>query len=279
MCKSGIYQIILKTDGRSYIGSAINIESRWKDHQYFAKTDPTRQVITRALAKHGIDKFEWKILEHCDTEILLKREQHWLDVVRPFVDENNGFNVRKIANSNFGITRSLESRRKQSEKMKGVPKTDEHKKNMSKSWHQNRTPEYYEMLSARIKGDKNPATRPEVREKISKSMTGKTWKHDTARIQKHVKQRKGKKYSEEAKKNMKLAQQRNKTRSKEAKEKFYLAQRRLYEISKPDGSIFCMYSRELKQFCIENSLTYSCLITTAKTNKTYKGGWRATLLA
>lgn len=278
MCKSGIYQITLKKDGRSYIGSAINIETRWRDHQYYAKTDPDRQVITRALAKHGIDNFEWKILEHCDAKILLEREQHWLNIVRPFVDEHNGFNVRKIADSNFGITRSVESRRKQSEKMKGVPKTEEHRKNISKSWHQNRTPEYYAMLSSNVKGDKNPATRPEVREKISKAMTGKMWKHDLSRVQKHIEQRKGKKYSEEAKKNMKLAQQRNKTRSEEAKEKFYLAQRKLYEISRPDGSTFQLYSRELKQFCIENSLTYACLITTAKTNKTYKGGWKATLL-
>lgn len=278
MYKTGIYQIVLKDDGRSYIGSAMNIEKRWKAHRDKSKPGPDRQVISRAIAKYGIENFEWKILEECSVENLIDREQFWLDQIRPFVDEGNGFNVRKIAKSNLGIKRTVESRQKQSKTMQGKPKTESHKKNMSKNWHKSRNDEYYKKLSERVSGDKNPAKRPEVRQKISKAMTGKTWKDDIERVNKHIQQRKGKKRSKTARANMKAAQQKNKTRSDKAKENFYLAQRVLYEITSPEGHVFRIYSRELKLFCKENNLTYANLITTAKTKKPYKGGWKAEIV-
>jgi len=278
MVKSGVYQIILKSDNRSYIGSAVDIKKRWKAHILAAKSNRTKQVIARAIAKHGVDSFEWKVLEYCDIEQLIEREQHWLDTVRPFVDENNGFNVRKIADSNLGIKRSIESRKKQSITMTGILKTEEHRQHMRDVWHKNRGLEYYKQLSERISGNKNPACRPEVAAKIAKSCAGNTWKDDAERVANHIAKRKGKKFSAEAKENMRKAQQKNTTRSAEAKETFYLAQRKLYEITKPDGSTFQMYSRELKKFCLTNDLGYPNLITTAKTGKLYKKGWQARLI-
>jgi group I intron endonuclease len=278
MCKSGIYQIILKSDNRSYIGSAVDIKRRWSNHITASKRTKTKQVIAMAIAKYGADSFKWKVLEHCEIPFLLKREQYWLDTIRPFADENNGFNIRKIADSNFGITRSIESRLKQSKTMSGVPKAEEHKQHMRDVWHNNRGEEYYSQLSERVKGDNNPAKRPEVAKKISKSMTGKTWKDDADRVAKHIAARKGKTFSEEKRANMRRAQQKNNTRSNEAKEKFYLAQRTLYEITTPAGTKFQIYSRELKKFCEENNLQYANLISTAKTKKIYKKGWQAVVV-
>lgn len=275
MVKSGVYQIVLKEDGRSYIGSAVNIKNRWNAHKLAAKRNKTKQVIAKAIAKYGPDSFNWIVLEYCEVDQLLVREQHWLDTIRPFADEGNGFNVRKTADSNIGIKRSLESRKKQSQTMLGVPKTAEHKQKMRESWHNNRGDEYYAALRERITGEKNPAKRPDVREKISKAMTGKGWKDDKCRVEKHVAARKGKQRSDEAKENMRKAQQKNKTRSNEARETFYLAQRVLYEITKPDGNTFQMYSRELKELCITEQLQYANLISTANTNRPYKGGWIA----
>ena len=278
MSKPGIYQITLKADGRSYIGSAINIKQRWKAHIYSSKSAHTKQVIARAIAKYGADSFEWAVLEHCEVADLLVREQHWLDFIRPFADENNGFNVRKVADSNLGITRSVESREKQSKTMTGIPKTDEHKLHMSEGWHKNRGTEYYHQLSERMKGDNNPSKRPEVAAKISESMTGRTWRHDAVRVAKHIETHTGFKHSDESRANMKVAQQKNKTRSDAAKEKFHLAQRRLYEITSPVGEIFQIYSRELRQYCLDNKLSYANLISTAKTGKSYKKGWIAKLI-
>jgi group I intron endonuclease len=281
MCKSGVYQIILKNDGRSYVGSAVDIIDRWKAHINNAKNKnlKIKQVISKAIKKYGSENFDWNILELCEVDQLIDREQYWLDTIRPFADENNGFNIRKIADSNFGIKRTLESKQKQSKTMTGVLKTEKHKQHMRDSWHNTRGEEYYAQLSIRMQGDNNPSKRPEVAEKISKSKLGKGWKDDTIRVEKHIAARKGKKYSEEAKANMKIAQQKNNTRSAVAKEKFYLLQRTLYEITKPDNSTFQMYSRELKEYCKSNSLQYSNLITTANTNKIYKKGWKARRLS
>ena len=278
MFKSGIYQIVLKSDNRSYIGSAINIKKRWSNHITASKRSKTKQVIAMAIAKYGADNFEWKVLEYCEIPLLLEREQYWLDTIRPFADENNGFNIRKVANSNFGVTRSIESRLKQSKTTTGVKKTEEHKKHMRDAWRRNRGEEYYVRLSERMKGDNNPSKRPEVAAKISKSRSGQNWKNDIARVEKHIAARKGKKYTEEQKENMRKAQQKNNTRSAEAREKFYLAQRTLYEITTPEGTKFQIYSRELKKFCKENKLQYANLIGTNKTKKIYKKGWRAIVI-
>lgn len=276
---SGIYKITLKTDNRIYIGSAVDVEDRWKNHLYNASsTRDNVQVITRAIRKYGEDAFDWEILEYCDNEYLIEREQHYLDTLQPFVRTGIGFNVREDADSNLGIKASNETKKKMSDARKGRKFSNEHKENMKKDWHKNRGAEYYKGLSERMKGNKNPATRPEVRKKISEAMIGKTWKHDEERIKKHIEARKGKKYSDEAKANMKAAQQKNKTRSAEAKEKFSLAQRKLYEITTPSGDTFEMYSKELKEYCKENSLTYANLITTARTGKFYKGAWIARLI-
>lgn len=274
--KSGVYQIILKEDGRSYIGSATNIDDRWRAHGNNALNEnlKIKQVISHAIKKYGADSFEWKVLEYCDESQLLDREQYWLDIVQPFVSNGNGFNVRKTANSNLGIVRSVESRTKQSNSMKNKPKTETHKVNMSLSWYKNRGAEYFLNLSEKIKGDKNPAKRPEVRKKISEAMTGKTWKHDADRMKKHRERLTGRKYTEDQKKRMSTAQTGLK-RSAEAKESFYLAQRVLYRITSPIGEEFIMYSRELKEFCSKNNLGYANLITTAKTKKPYKKGWLA----
>lgn len=271
MIKSGVYQIILNDDGRSYIGSAINIQSRWQNHRILSRSTGTKQVIAKALAKYGIENFEWKVLEYCPTNILIAREQYWLDTIRPFIDENNGWNVRKVADSNLGIARSTESRKKQSAATIGVPKTDEHKRNMSIAWHSAHGEHYLAQLSARMTGDKNIACRPDVKEKISAAMIGRTWKHDLARVVQHKLSHTGLKRSAEQRAKMREAQQKNKTRSDEAKEKFYLAQRVLYEVTDRSGKQFQIYSRELKVYCADNNLGYSNLITAAKTKKKYKG--------
>jgi group I intron endonuclease len=256
---SGIYKITLNTTGQIYIGSAADVLLRWRWHR-----NSTRQLIGKMICRHGAENFTFEIIEEVEPtkEKLEEKEQYYLDKLQPFPwNDHKGFNLSPTAYSCLGIKRSAETKQK-----------------MRDSWHRNRGPEYYNALRERALGDKNPAKRPDVAAKISKARKGQTWKHDAVRLEKHIAVRSGKKRSPEAVENMKRAQQKNKTRSDLAKEKFYLAQRTLYEITSPDRTIFQMYSRELKLYCKENSLTYANLITTAKTNKPYKGGWMARLV-
>jgi group I intron endonuclease len=257
---SGVYKITYKKDNRIYIGSSSNIEDRWKWH-----IQSQIQLIGKMIKKYGRESFTFEIIETVDPikEKLIEREQFYLDTLQPFPWVNNrGFNLAPKAYTPLGIERSEET-----------------KKKMRDSWHKSRGNELYrQQASDRIKGDKNPAKRSEVAAKISKSMTGKTWADNPIRVEKHRQARIGKTRSEETREKMRIAQQKNKTRSDAAKEKFYLLQRTLYEITTPEGSTFQIYSRELKEYCKNNKLQYSNLITTAKTGRLYKKGWRATLI-
>ncbi len=50
-------------------------------------------TISRALIKYGYSNFTLEILEYCDVPVLLEREQHYLDLLKPT------YNIAKIAGS------------------------------------------------------------------------------------------------------------------------------------------------------------------------------------
>lgn len=158
--------------------------------------------------------------------------------------------------------------------LKGTKKSEETKQKMSDSWHNNRGPEYFEQLSQRTKGDNNPAKRPEVKAKISKSKTGQKWKDDPTRKENHKKRHTGAKRSKESKDRMKSAQQKNKTRSEKGKKNMRDWQQRHYILFGPDDFQKPLTSYELKQFCKENNLVYVGIYKTLKTKIPYKKKWQ-----
>src|SRR5271166_482730 len=73
---SGIYCIINQETGSIYIGSSANLWIRLCDHL----TDNNSNLyLQRAILKYGLPAFTFKIIEFCTKELLLEREQHWLD--------------------------------------------------------------------------------------------------------------------------------------------------------------------------------------------------------
>ncbi len=69
--------------------------------------------ISRALLKFGYSKFSLLILEYCETDDLLKREQYYLDLLQP------EYNILKIAGSRLGAVHSEETKQKISEALLG----------------------------------------------------------------------------------------------------------------------------------------------------------------
>lgn len=123
--KSGIYLWRNKINGKTYIGSSVNLTKRLKN--YFNESYLTRlkdfMIIYKALLVYGYENFTLEILEYCDSASILEREQYYLDTLKP------EYNVLKIAGSSFGYkhseetllkmrnrTVSLEARLKMSEK-------------------------------------------------------------------------------------------------------------------------------------------------------------------
>ena len=270
----GIYKITFKYDGRMYIGSSINIHNRWYNH----KKLNSGQVICRALKKYGIENFDWDIIETVsDLSKLTEREQYYLDYFKPFVDLHQGFNVRKIADSNLGVKASNETRQKQSIAKKGKKFSATHIENMKKNWRGKRNDSYFENASIRMLGLQNPATRPEIKEKISKSKIGVKWSDENnyeIRIKEHIQRATNTMNilhsTVEFKEKMKNIHTGSK-RSDSSKKKMSDWQQRTYEIISPTGEIFFLQSKDLKEFCSQRKLGYSNLQQTSKTLKSYKG--------
>lgn len=113
----GVYAIVHPESGRLYIGSSVNIYSRWRSHKSDLKNRRHYCVyLQRAWDKHGEEAFEWRVLESCLKEklILIAREQHWLDRYKGQL-----FNSINTANPAESRCPTAEERQAMSERMKG----------------------------------------------------------------------------------------------------------------------------------------------------------------
>lgn len=135
MLNSGVYGIFSKIDDRVYIGSATNFDLRKKTH--FGKLKLNVHVnkpLQNFVNKHGIENVEFVVLAKCPSEYCIKLEQFFLDSF------NNKFNIRIVAESNFGLKASDETKQKMSKVRKGKTArgygftvTEETKSKMSES--------------------------------------------------------------------------------------------------------------------------------------------------
>lgn len=104
---SGIYRIINSINGKIYIGSAVNIDKRWRDHiSLLKKGRHHSRYLQNAWNKYGAYAFEFSIIEECDIPSLIAREQYFIDTLSP------DYNVCKVAGSSLGVKRSDETRAK-----------------------------------------------------------------------------------------------------------------------------------------------------------------------
>ena len=107
--KSGIYKITNIVNNHCYIGSAINIEGRWRTHKSFLNKGKHHSIyLQRAWNKYGENNFEFSILEKCEDSLLIEREQFYFEEINP------EYNICKIAGSCLGIKFSDESNLKKS---------------------------------------------------------------------------------------------------------------------------------------------------------------------
>lgn len=99
-----------KEHGKSYVGSAKNLSIRFKQYfNYNHLTAPKRNMaIYKAILKYGYAEFRLEILEYCDPQELLKKEQFYMDKFNP------EYNILKFAGSSLGYVFSEASRAKMS---------------------------------------------------------------------------------------------------------------------------------------------------------------------
>lgn len=88
----GIYKIENKLNGHCYIGQSVNVEHRLQVHRAIGNNYNekfTNISIYRAIYKHGINNFDFSIIEECLKEELDEREIYWIDYYNSYKDGYN----------------------------------------------------------------------------------------------------------------------------------------------------------------------------------------------
>ncbi|KKN23373.1 hypothetical protein LCGC14_0905720 [marine sediment metagenome] len=110
---SGVYEILNVVTGKLYIGSSVELEKRFKAHASNLKLNSHHSIhLQRSYNKHGADAFVMFPIEFCDPDLLLEKEQFWIDALGAAA---GGYNICPTAGSPRGSKRgplSAEHRRK-----------------------------------------------------------------------------------------------------------------------------------------------------------------------
>lgn len=184
---SGIYAIISIIDDKIYVGSSIKLKYRFVKHfNELALNRHHSRYLQFAYNKHGRSNFIVTVIEYCEIDKLLEREQYWLDKLCCFAPW--GYNHCVVSGSPLGIKRSEETKLRMSAAQKTrKPMSDITKQRMS--------------ISAKMK----TTITEETRLAMSTSQRGR--KHSEETKAKIANAHKGKSKSEEHKRKNGLAKQ------------------------------------------------------------------------
>jgi len=96
MKRSGIYKIINKTNGKYYVGSSIDVNIRFRQHKLrLRKRIHDNPKLQSAYDKHGLDTFDFVLVEMVDVNQLLLIEQKYLDICK--LNPQQSYNLNYVA--------------------------------------------------------------------------------------------------------------------------------------------------------------------------------------
>jgi group I intron endonuclease len=184
--KTGIYKIVNKLNSKSYVGSSSNLNKRWYSHIFRLKKNTHHSSkLQNSFNKYGIENFLFELIEECPKELLLEREQYWIDTLNSYV---NGYNSTPRAGNNGGLSKetieklkkihtgkkmSEEARKKMSESRKGRKLSEETKEKLRKtSKGRKHTEEARKKMSESRKG---AVVTEKVKKTLSNLYKGKSW--------------------------------------------------------------------------------------------------------
>ena len=170
---SGIYKIESQIKpNRCYIGSSVNIKKRWNHHYNDLRNNKHySQKLQRHYNKYGEHDLLFSIIENCDKDKLIEKEQYYIDLHEPYFNNSptagnvTGFKrsketINKQRKSMIGKKWTKEQRERFSNKVKGIPKSKEHKKKLSEALKgrklQKRSQEHCNNISKAVTGSNNP---------------------------------------------------------------------------------------------------------------------------
>jgi group I intron endonuclease len=138
----GIYGIRNKINGKQYVGKSIDIEARWTVHKNL--NSKSCSYLYRALKKHGVENFEFIILEEISSDtlnldkVLKTRESFWIKSLDTIVDHGKGYNMTYGGEGPIFISDITKNKR--SDSLKKVIHTKEWNKKISEKHKGNSVP-------------------------------------------------------------------------------------------------------------------------------------------
>ena len=213
---SGIYKIesIIRPE-RFYIGSGVNLQSRKRQHFSDLRLNKHgNSKLQNHYNKYGANDLVFIIIEPCFQELLIIREQYYLNNLKPW------FNICLMAKNCLGVKRTEDTKQKIREanlgKWAGEKNpcfgenfTDEHRLNISKALTGKKlSKKHKENISKGLQGagsgtPKGTKLSQEHRDKISKGLKG------------HKTSLKGKKISKKHRENIRLGWVKRKQKKEE----------------------------------------------------------------
>lgn len=103
----GIYGIKNIVNGKMYVGQAINIYKRWKDHIDDLNEDKHYNIhLQRSWNLYGQENFKFFILEECSQEDLNQKEIFYVDKFNAYI---NGYNQTRGGDGSLGYKHNDET--------------------------------------------------------------------------------------------------------------------------------------------------------------------------
>lgn len=91
--KTGIYRLTNTKTNMSYIGQAVNVGDRWKQHiKCGLGIDAPNSQLYRIMKKDGVENFKFELLEECKKEDLNRKEKYWIKFYKA---DDFGYNMTK----------------------------------------------------------------------------------------------------------------------------------------------------------------------------------------
>lgn len=101
--KGVVYCLVNNVNNKRYVGSTTNLTARLYKYYSINHLFKNINVINNALSKYGNSKFSFHILDVCDKDKCIKREQHYMDFLKP------EYNILNNAGSSLGFKHSEET--------------------------------------------------------------------------------------------------------------------------------------------------------------------------
>lgn len=93
----GIYKITNQLTDECYIGQAVDVASRWKQHAKcgLGIDTPANNKLYKAMQEYGIWNFSWELIETCSSAELNQKEKYYIDLLQSYsfgYNSNTGIN-------------------------------------------------------------------------------------------------------------------------------------------------------------------------------------------